>query len=522
MKKSILFLSVILVLFTCSSCKKEEELEPGPIIASTEESVSSLSPSPSPKITASPKPDATSLPRVSIKPVETSSPTISPTSIPTSTPYITNTPAPKSTPIVKVTTVKMSPEPTSAATKKPVSQTPEPITSPTTSPTIIPTTAPTIEPTPEPVKDIYDIVLFFGQSNMNSWPQTNGAMPADFSDKHTYSIESGIDEDILDWTISTSFVRVPIKENCGYIYKYLTNSLDMITPDTVICGDGFENSGYIGSVYENSYGGLKYNPETNTLKQYHVGDSYVSIQTSPNQNMIPEFCRKYNELTGHKVIAVTCAVGGAPIECFLPADNPNNYYNKKGTTQHYMYEALTTNFNSAVKYALDNNLTIGGKYWVCFQGEGNLDDNSMNVYYDHFLEVKNNMHRDIGTEKGLIVYTSGEIGDRNSYKNIVKMHDIQTRLAEEPDIIIGSSFDWDRFIPAEEIYYSDDFFTSIYVDDEGNKIPYEIALSKALKITSYEYDFYNTGQNNRIHMLSCTLSQIGRDCAKNLAGSLGF
>ncbi len=171
---------------------------------------------------------------------------------------------------------------------------------------------------------------------------------------------------------------------------------------------------------------------------------------------------------------------------------------------------------------MDNNLAIGGKYWVCFQGEGNLDDNSMNVYYDHFLEVKNNMHRDIGTEKGLIVYTSGEIGDRNSYKNIVKMHDIQTRLAEESDIIIGSSFDWDRFISAEEIYYSDDFSTSVYVDDTGNKLPYEIALSKALKITSYEYDFYNAGQNNRIHMLSCTLSQIGRDCAKSLAGSLGF
>lgn len=99
---------------------------------------------------------------------------------------------------------------------------------------------------------------------------------------------------------------------------------------------------------------------------------------------------------------------------------------------------------------MDNNLAIGGKYWVCFQGEGNLDDNSMNVYYDHFLEVKNNMHRDIGTEKGLIVYTSGEIGDRNSYKNIVKMHDIQTRLAEESDIIIGSSFDWDRFISMQK------------------------------------------------------------------------
>lgn len=226
MKKSILFLSVILVLFTCSSCKKEEELEPGPIIASTEESVSSLSPSPSPKITASPKPDATSLPRVSIKPVETSSPTISPTSptsIPTSTPYIANTPVPKSTPIVKVTTVKITPEPTSTATKKPVYQTPEPIVSSTTIPIVAPTAIPTSEPTPEPVKDIYDIVLFFGQSNMNSWPQTNGAMPADFSNKHTYSIESGIDKDILDWTISTSFVRVPIKENCGYIYKVLVN-----------------------------------------------------------------------------------------------------------------------------------------------------------------------------------------------------------------------------------------------------------------------------------------------------------
>lgn len=514
MKKFILYLSLVSVLFIFSSCKKEEQLEPGLILASsTEEPVITTSPLPGPKITPTIKPSSTIAPKESSLPEESPSPTITPTLNPTIAPVMTS--VPKSTPIVTITTVKKTPEPNIST---PVKETQKPVATPT----IAPTPIPTVEPTNTPSNDIYDIVLFFGQSNMNAWPETGASMPAEFSDRHAYAVESGIDEDILNWTVSTSFVSIPIKESTGYIYKYLSNSLEMITPNTVICGDGFENSGYIGDIYENSYGGLKYNPDTKTLEQFHIGDPYISIQTSPNQNMIPEFCRRYNELTGHKVIAVTCAVGGAPIECFLPADNPNNYYNRRGATQHYMYEGLVLNFNAAVKYAADNNLTIGSKYWICFQGEGNLDDNSMNTYYDHFLEVKNNMSRDIGTERGLIVYTSGEIGCEAGYGNVLKMHDIQTLLAENPDISIGSSFDWDRFIPCESIYYSDDFKTNVYLDEAGNKLPYDKAFDMAKKITSYEYDFYNTGQNNRIHMLSCTLSQIGRDCAESLANILGF
>lgn len=66
-------------------------------------------------------------------------------------------------------------------------------------------------------EDVYDIILFWGQSNMVGWPNTDEAMPSGFEDKET-----------------------------GYIYKYLSNSFEEITSQTNILGDGFQASDYIG------------------------------------------------------------------------------------------------------------------------------------------------------------------------------------------------------------------------------------------------------------------------------------
>lgn len=501
--KKFYILMIVLSFFLLSACGDKNEITENALFL-TEQTVD-ISPSPSfiqEQIIDKQILSKTDLPKET---EEANIPTIKPTAIPTNTPITTMTPVPQIKPTAspKVDAIKTTNAPTK--TEKPM---PIIIEEPINEPDII----------TEENHDIYDIVLFFGQSNMNAWPETNASMPMEFyEDRHQYSIESGIDEDILNWTTSTSTVSVPISENIGYVYDYLTNSLDMITPQTYICGDGFEKAGYIGEVYENSYGGLKYNPGTQKLEQFYVGDDYISCQTSPNQNMIPEFCRRYHELTGHKVISVMCSVGGAPIECFLPATDEENYYNKRNKQQHYIYEGLVENFNSAVKYAEDNGLNIQNKYWICFQGEGNLDENSLNTYYEHFIKVKNNLANDIKTTKGAIVYTSNEIG-KNGYENTFRMHKIQSRLIEDnPDIICGSSFDWNRYIPCEEVYYSENFRTDVYIDENGEKLPYETALSMARKITSYEYNFYDTKQNNAIHLLSCALSQIGRDSAENLA-----
>lgn len=408
--------------------------------------------------------------------------------------------------------------PTATPTPVPLTPTPEPVfvdilATPTPDPNSY-----LIQPTPTP-EYIYDIILFWGQSNMNAWPQTNAMMPPGFEDRHQYALDSGIDEDILNWTISTSRVDVPLVPDSAYWYRYLTNSFEPMVSGNPICGEGFYEANPRNDDYVYSYGGLKYNPATGKLEQYYTGEPYVSIQTSPNQNMIPEFCRTYYELTGHKVIAVTCAVGGAPIQCFLPSTDPNNHYNRLNMQHHYMYEGLVEYFNSAVNAAQQAGMQISGRYWVCFQGEGNYDEASLSgEYYDRFIEVKNNMARDIGTTLGAIVEVSSGVGDPYCFSAVSCMHAIQERLINEnPDIILGSDFDWKNYVPTEEEYYSDAFVTTVYVDAAGNKISYDEALRRAKLLTSYEYNFYQTDTNNKIHLLSCTLSQIGRECARSIA-----
>ena len=204
--------------------------------------------------------------------------------------------------------------------------------------------------------DVYDIILFWGQSNMVSWANTEGEMPDGFKDIYNFSKETDIDADILERTKSTSLVNTPIEDDTAYIYKYLSNSFDEITSTTYILGDGFDKSDYRdGKIH-----GLTYNPSTGKLEKYVQGTSeHISIQTTENVNMIPEFCRTYYERTGHKVIAVTGAVGGAPIESFLPKSDSNHKINDD---TDYMYEAIKENFNGAVSLANSEGYNIGGKY----------------------------------------------------------------------------------------------------------------------------------------------------------------
>lgn len=173
--------------------------------------------------------------------------------------------------------------------------------------------------------DVYDIILFWGQSQMVGYPTLDVDMPSqywgDIMKRMLSAAHTNIDHDIISNTHSMSRVSTPLDSESAYIYKYLSNSFEEIQKDTHILGDGMSESEY----NDGSFHGLTYNPSTGKLEKYIPGQSsHISIQTYGAVNMIPEFCRTYYEQTGHKVIAVTGAVGGAPIQTFLPKSDPNH------------------------------------------------------------------------------------------------------------------------------------------------------------------------------------------------------
>ncbi len=369
-------------------------------------------------------------------------------------------------------------------------------------------------------EDIYDIVLFWGQSNMVGWPNYNERMPEGFENKEQFSKDTDIDIDILENTVSTSKVYTDLEPHTAYMYKPLQNSFDEITSDTNILGDGFSMDEYEGTSYETSRAGLTYNKNTGKLEKFTLGISpYISIETSANVNMIPEFCRTYYERTGHKVIAVTGAVGGVGIQSFLPYGDPN-HVSHPGCD--YMYEAIKESFNGAVGLANSKGYKIDGKYWVCFQGESDINTDKTK-YERYFKQVKNNFNRDLGTTLGAIVETFHEIGNGTTFKEAVNMNKTQKKLIEEnDDIILGSSFAFDHYVPDEHNYYFSPIYYNNprYLDDRGMIKAYEYFLEKYKKCTCADYYWYDSGVSNIIHLNSAALSQIGRDCAKNISDTL--
>ena len=72
--------------------------------------------------------------------------------------------------------------------------------------------------------DVYDIILFWGQSNMAGYSTTEGSMPDGYSeDLYKFSKDTDIDIDILRTTKNESTVNTPLEEETAYIYKYLSN-----------------------------------------------------------------------------------------------------------------------------------------------------------------------------------------------------------------------------------------------------------------------------------------------------------
>ena len=358
--------------------------------------------------------------------------------------------------------------------------------------------------------DVYDVILFWGQSNMVGSCYTRQESevrfnPEDSTEVKNYSKLSGISEDILNKNSkkARNVVFIPQVSKTVYEYIYSTDSIKEITTpresETPQYGENL--------IYDSS--SQKLVTPTN--------DSGRSLSASKGTNIIPEFCRTYYEKTGHKVIAVLAAREGKPIRQFLPYNDEDNTVSDEEKS-FKLYESIKEKYEKAITYLNRNNYRIGSKLYVAFQGESDVGATSETTntnYYNQFMKVHNNLKKDLGIQKGALIETARAGGTyRLDAVNII--HQAQERLiSQDSDIVLGSTFFYDKYVPIEADYNNCN--TKITLDSNRNKISYQNALEKARTTEDYIDD---DTRNNAIHLTSAALSQIGRETAQNLANSI--
>ena len=355
------------------------------------------------------------------------------------------------------------------------------------------------------LKDIYDIVLFIGQSNMvgratNTREKRynhNSYIYDGAKSVKQYSNLTGINKNILNNNGNTfDFVSIKQIEGTAYEYMYLTNSFKEIdSTKKVRYGENL--------VYKNG-----------KLMDYSETDkTYYSIVKSKGTNMIPQFCQTYYELTGHKVIVVFAAQGGVPIQTMLPHKDIRNNSRK---SESYMYEAIKTKYKAAEKLAKEQKLQIANKLYVIAQGETNVELNtSKSEYKEAYMTIHKKLKKELGIEKGAIVETSYTTGYK-TMKEINIIHKAQKELIKEnKDIYLGSSYFYDRFVPMEKDYKNCN--TKVTIDENGDKLSYKEALKRSRYSVDPTIIDKTTEKRNYIHFTSAALSQAGMDVAKNLS-----
>ena len=191
-----------------------------------------------------------------------------------------------------------------------------------------------------------------------------------------------------------------------------------------------------------------------------------------------------------------------------------------------MYEAIIENYKGAVNLAQEKGYNIGGKYWVNFQGESNIQsnaDSSVNRNYDYetyFLKFHKLLKNELGITKGAMVEVMLGTGEKERAVGNEQMYNTQEYLIRtNSDIILGSSYPYDHYVPDEETYNSNAFSTKIYVDSSGQKIDYSTALERSYKTLCF---IPPDDKSNFFHFHSAALSQIGRECATNLATAVAY
>lgn len=349
-------------------------------------------------------------------------------------------------------------------------------------------------------EDVYDVILFWGQSNMVGFAGMNEdeGYPDkryDYTNEESvteFSKKTGIDQEILSNSVQIAWTKVQQVPHTAYEYQYSTNSLVELTDEVNKIGERL--------CYNNTSGKLKTTGITSLIRSYGT-------------NMIPQFCKTYYEKTGHKVVAVFCAYGGKEIQRFLPPTD-TEHINEDGDTQGWkLYESIVCKYNAAIDYMNENGYKVGNKMYVCFQGEADcMYHTSKENYKRRFKAVHDALEKSLGITKGAIVESAYQVG-LSYYPDAVTIHTAQLELINEnSDIIKGSSFAWDRYVPNREAYNDSTFNNQLFIGSDGNKLSYEEARDIANAIVCYP--------NNIIHFTSAALSQIGKEVAISIANTI--
>lgn len=360
-------------------------------------------------------------------------------------------------------------------------------------------------------QDIYDVILFWGGTNMvgncgrennpkygkpNEQAQDEFYNYLDEKSVKDFSKITGIDKEILSNSPKMNYVKINQEKNTAYEYKYLSNSLQEMT----------ENYQYSGEY-------LKYNETTKKLESI----APYSISRSIGTNLIPEFCKTYYEETGHKVVAVCCAIGNEKLANFLPSTDIE-YGEKDSQNKRMIYEAMVTKYKAAIEFMEKQGLKVTNRIWISFHGEADIVQDvstTTSEYKKIFEKIHKYLKKDLKINKGVLIETSGHIGVQGLYDNIQNIHNAQVEIAKENgEIILGSTYAYDRYIPDKNRYNSDSFKTEVFLNDKGQKLEYEKAFEKASYSVCYP--------NNLISLKSIALSQIGKETAKKVAYAINI
>ena len=347
-------------------------------------------------------------------------------------------------------------------------------------------------------EDTYDVILFWGQSNMVGYAGSKISSNGTQQDEDDYDSridEAGgaskfsqiteIDLSIINNYTAVNHVNVPIQNGTVYEYLYLSNSMKKISASTDKIGEK-----------------LTYN--NGVLQDYSSTLGYYSIQQSYGTNIVPQFAETYYDMTGHKVIAILAANGGEQIAHFLPnaEANEESLSSSSADKNQYIYEAMVTKYNAAINYLQNKNYKIGNRIYVVFQGEtnaiyANRGQMSAHDYYNTFMKVHNHLKEDCGITLGAIVETARASG--TGYSDGVKLINIAQKqlIKDNNDIILGSDYPYRKYIPSADQYYKTDYSTAL---------------------TNAKYSACDTAVSaNIIHFTSAALSQIGKESATNVA-----
>ena len=340
----------------------------------------------------------------------------------------------------------------------------------------------TIFPMSVYAEDIYDVVLFWGQSNMRG-----ASGEADCENKvdenfgttsneiQTFSDLTDIHPFILKYYKTIDYVAVPFKSNTAYEYVWLgtNNHLKAFTSSTKTVGE---------SVYATKKNGK--------ISFSTKGSKDETFKQSAGTNISLWFSKTYYERTGHKVIVVMAARNGLKINKFLPSTHPNY----DDTKNRYLYEAITSKYKAAIAYLEKNNYKIGNRFDIVFQGEsdvsstGGIDEEYWAKMYQ---EVHKNLKNDLKLDFSAIIYTAGKNGYNPS--KIESVHKSQEKaINRNSDVILGSDYVYKHFVP----------------DGSDPEV-----IAKANLSTAAQCD-------NGVHYNAAALSQIGYETANNVSNYL--